>query len=170
VVFGVRIGGLGKRNYGCWLLACLLAAQPSLERETVTVASLSSENMEEHTQKSIYKLPLPPNSRSPTWNVMVILSSLCSVSWKHSRECAFIWILCAPAKLLRRRHSVDERKARVEERILAALILGMCLARWSYKFINGSCLRRKGANGANRTATADTWFDESQSNHYSRKA
>ena len=48
-----------------------------------------------HTQKSISKFPLPPNSRSPTWNVTVILSSLCNVSWKHSRECALIWILCA---------------------------------------------------------------------------
>jgi hypothetical protein len=49
------------------------------------------------TQKSISRLPLPPNSRSPTWNVTVILSSLCSDSWKHSRWLAFIWMLCEAA-------------------------------------------------------------------------
>ena len=49
------------------------------------------------TQKSISKLPLPPNSRSPTWKVTVILSSLCRASWKHSRWWAFIWMLCADA-------------------------------------------------------------------------
>jgi hypothetical protein len=49
------------------------------------------------TQKSTSKFPLPPNSRSPTWNVTVILSSLCSASWKHSRWWAFIWMLCEAA-------------------------------------------------------------------------
>jgi hypothetical protein len=48
-----------------------------------------------HTQKSISRFPLPPNSRSPTWKVTVILSSACNCSWKHSLECARSWILCA---------------------------------------------------------------------------
>ena len=39
-----------------------------------------------HTQKSISRFPLPPNSRSPTWKVTVMTSSRCSDSWKHSRE------------------------------------------------------------------------------------
>ncbi len=47
------------------------------------------------TQKSISRFPAPPNSRSPTWKVTVILSSLCSTSWKHSLECAPICMLCA---------------------------------------------------------------------------
>ena len=50
-----------------------------------------------HTQKSISRLPAPPNSLSPTWKVTVILSSLCSISWKHSLECAPSWILCPRA-------------------------------------------------------------------------
>jgi hypothetical protein len=49
------------------------------------------------TQKSTSRFPLPPNSRSPTWNVTVILSSLCRASWKHSRWWAFIWMLCEAA-------------------------------------------------------------------------
>jgi hypothetical protein len=53
------------------------------------------------TQKSISRFPLPPNSRSPTWNVTVILSSLCSCSWKHSRMWAFIWMLWADARARR---------------------------------------------------------------------
>lgn len=40
----------------------------------------------QRTQKSISRFPLPPNSRSPTWYVTVILSSRCKTSWKHSRE------------------------------------------------------------------------------------
>ena len=53
---------------------------------------VSSEKL---TQKSMSRFPLPPNSRSPTWKVTVILSSECSSSWKHSRECALSWMLCA---------------------------------------------------------------------------
>jgi len=45
------------------------------------------------------RFPLPPNSRSPTWNVTVILSSACSCSWKHSREWARSWMLCADTRL-----------------------------------------------------------------------
>ncbi len=41
------------------------------------------------------RFPEPPNSRSPTWNVTVILSSLCNSSWKHSLVCALSWMLCA---------------------------------------------------------------------------
>lgn len=47
------------------------------------------------TQKSTSRFPLPPNSRSPTWKLTVILSSACNCSWKHSRECAPSWMLCA---------------------------------------------------------------------------
>jgi len=124
----LAVGERGRgRNYGCVrACVCLLAYCPtSVERKTETAASSG------HTQKSMYKLPLPPNSRSPTWNVIVILSSLCSVSWKHSREYAFNWMLCALAKLLRRRHSVDERTtARVEERILAGVDSGDMCRSW----------------------------------------
>lgn len=50
------------------------------------------------TQKSMSKFPLPPNSRSPTWKVTVILSSAWSCSWKHSFVCALSWMLWAAAK------------------------------------------------------------------------
>ncbi len=59
------------------------------------------------TQKSTSKFPAPPNSRSPTWKVTVILSSLCSCSWKHSRECAPRTMLCprlTPSMLARATH------------------------------------------------------------------
>ena len=69
-----------------------------------------------HTQKSISRLPLPPNSRSPTWNVTVILSSLWSLSWKHSREWALSWMLWAVAAPIQ--PSMVTRTADVEKRIV----------------------------------------------------
>lgn len=50
-----------------------------------------------HTQKSISRFPAEPNSRSPTWKVTDILSSLCRDSWKHSRPWAGRTMLCAAA-------------------------------------------------------------------------
>jgi hypothetical protein len=44
------------------------------------------------------RFPALPNSRSPTWKVTVILSSLCRFSWKHSRPCAGSWMLWATAE------------------------------------------------------------------------
>lgn len=52
------------------------------------------------TQKSISRFPLPPNSLSPTWNETVILSSRCNISWKHSRECALSWMVCAAVAVI----------------------------------------------------------------------
>ena len=75
--------------------------------------------MERRTQKSISKLPALPNSLSPTWKVTVILSSECSISWKHSLPCAASWILCAraaPSRLL-----AASRTEEVEKRMLGLL-------------------------------------------------
>lgn len=58
------------------------------------------------TQKSISRLPLPPNSLSPTWKVTVILSSAWRASWKHSRECDLSWMLCAATTPTRPRKAV----------------------------------------------------------------
>lgn len=55
---------------------------------------------EGRTQKSISRFPLPPNSLSPTWNETVILSSRCSSSWKHSRECDLSWMVCAAVAVI----------------------------------------------------------------------
>ena len=62
------------------------------------------------------RLPEPPNSRSPTWNVTVILSSLCSSSWKHSRECAFKTMLWD--RTVGRRAAVATRAEATERRIM----------------------------------------------------
>lgn len=75
----------------------------------------------EHTQKSISRFPLPPNSRSPTWNETVILSSLWRVSWKHSREWALSWMLWAVVAPIQ--PSMVTRTAEVEKRILSRLRL-----------------------------------------------
>jgi hypothetical protein len=60
--------------------------------DLLRISNLSSLNRQRlvgaHTQKSMSRLPELPNSRSPTWNVTVILSSRCRFSWKHSRPCA----------------------------------------------------------------------------------
>lgn len=48
----------------------------------------SERGLAHHTQKSMSRFPALPNSRSPTWNVTVILSPWCRFSWKHSRPCA----------------------------------------------------------------------------------
>lgn len=53
----------------------------------------------QRTQKSISRLPAPPNSLSPTWNDTVILSSRWSISWKHSRPWAGSWMLWAMAEV-----------------------------------------------------------------------
>lgn len=60
------------------------------------------------TQKSTSRLPAPPNSLSPTWNVTVILSSLWSCSWKHSREWAPRLMLCATTR--------EDKRSEVERR------------------------------------------------------
>lgn len=83
-----------------------------------------------HTQKSISKLPLPPNSRSPTWNETVIKSSLCSISWKHSREWAFSWMLWAAEAPIQ--PSMVTRTVDAEKRILKTefrLITGVSINR-----------------------------------------
>ena len=49
------------------------------------------------------RLPAPPNSRSPTWNVTVILSSRCSCSWKHSVAWALSCMLWARDARMERR-------------------------------------------------------------------
>lgn len=49
------------------------------------------------TQKSMSRLPEPPNSRSPTWKDTVILSSRWRSSWKHSCAYGIRWMLCAAA-------------------------------------------------------------------------
>lgn len=67
----------------------------------LSIPPQSGQLKSEQTQKSISRLPLPPNSRSPTWKVTVILSSAWSCSWKHSRECALSWMLWAEARLTR---------------------------------------------------------------------
>jgi len=68
------------------------------------------------TQKSMSRFPLPPNSLSPTWNVTVMRSSLCRVSWKHSWECARIWILwarhCGRRRQRARQSAVSKLKLR----------------------------------------------------------
>lgn len=65
------------------------------------------------TQKSTSRLPAPPNSLSPTWNVTVILSPLCSCSWKHSREWAPRLMLWDATRDVRRRAEVVKRLLRV---------------------------------------------------------
>ena len=57
----------------------------------------------QHTKKSMSRFPAPPNSRSPTWNVTVILSSRCNCSWKHSFSWALSWILWAREEWMERR-------------------------------------------------------------------
>lgn len=82
------------------------------------------------TQKSMSKFPLPPNSRSPTWNVTVILSSLCSCSWKHSRECARSWMLCA-SLVPQRRAMTRERESRQVVRSEEGVRAMVSFAGWS---------------------------------------
>jgi hypothetical protein len=71
----------------CWVLDLYSTFHVSNAFQFVSISN--------RTQKSMSKLLAPPNSRSPTWKVTVILSSACNCSWKHSRECAFSRILCA---------------------------------------------------------------------------
>lgn len=77
----------------------------------------SQMNVMVRTQKSTSRLPAPPNSLSPTWKVTVILSSLCSCSWKHSREWAPRLMLWAAA-MEERRRIVDASTARMVEDVV----------------------------------------------------
>jgi len=69
-----------------------------------------------HTQKSTSRFPLPPNSRSPTWKVIVMTSSRCRDSWKHSREWALSWMVCAVAAVIH--PSAVTRMVLVENRMV----------------------------------------------------
>lgn len=81
---------------------------------------------EGRTQKSISRFPLLPNSLSPTWKVTVILSPECSCSWKHSRECGFICMLCAEERVMMATKAA--RTAKIEENMLKHLLLAQVLS------------------------------------------
>lgn len=97
-------------SYISWNLVCLQGTH----RNYIYGAIGEGKEMS-HTQKSMSRLPALPNSRSPTWKVTVILSSLRRLSWKHSTPRAGSTMLCATtawkAMAAARRLLAAERKS-----------------------------------------------------------
>lgn len=109
-------------------------------------------SLERHTQKSISKLPALPNSLSPTWKVTVILSSTCSISWKHSLPCAASWILCAraaPSRLL-----AVSRTEGLEKRILGLLKANCAVATKKMAVLWLVCCSKRRYSALGRASTS----------------
>lgn len=136
-VFAVfsRVKGVVAIGYAAFV--DLVAARRSfnlscpISPRTAPIDRAQSTTAGQRTQKSISRFPLPPNSRSPTWKVTVILSPLCSCSWKHSRWWAFIWMLCAVAK--DSRLLAAARMAKDGNSMFAVVVVLLCRARgWTW--------------------------------------